>query len=301
MGRNTMRRQLERAVQSQREYEDKNAAKMQQAREVREAELRKREDERKKVEEAAAAEKKKVAEERWKMLEVSRSLAEGRAEEERRKEEAEFTTDEEGGKVKRKVAGKKKGAAAGGGGKRKKKGEEGSESEGSVPDVGSGAEDAGEGRAPKRRRKLARGGRGKDGDKFKSSEIVVDSDSEGGEEGGDRPVSATVAATDEDVEMGDGDVEADEGIEEEDAMRRPRKKISRRVEEEDDDDDDDDGQDVGGEEPEPGIVGPGPDAEAGGGEVDEGRGGGGNVFADFEDAAMVDASVGAAGDADATF
>ena len=89
MGRNTMRRQLERAVASQGEYEERNASKLQQARQLREAELKKREDDKRRAEEIAAEQKRKLAEERHKLLEVSRSLAEKRAAEERRKEEAE--------------------------------------------------------------------------------------------------------------------------------------------------------------------------------------------------------------------
>lgn len=119
MGRNTMRRQLERAIQSQRDFEEKNANKLQEAREAKQAENKKREEERIKAEEIAAEEKKKIAEDRYKMLETSRKLAEKRAEEERRKEEAEYTEDSETGeRVKR----KKKSRAAGG--KRKKKGED---------------------------------------------------------------------------------------------------------------------------------------------------------------------------------
>lgn len=181
MGRNTMRRQLERAVQSQREYEDKNAAKLQEARETREAEMRRREQERARAAQVAEEQKRKIAEERHKMLEVSRELAERRSEEERMKEEALYTQDEKTGeKVKRKKVKK--------GGKRKKKSDE-SDTDGEGGDGrrrrGNSTEDDGDesgavddaARAPRKRRKLARKGQGKDG--FKSSELVVESSSEG--------------------------------------------------------------------------------------------------------------------------
>ena len=246
MGRNTMRRQLERAIQSQREYEERNASKLQQARELREAELRKRDEERRKAEEVALEQKRKLAEERYKMLEISRELAEKRAEEERRKEELEYTTDEETGeRIKRR---KKK---AGGGGKRKKKGaEDDTDAEGSGVD-GSGRKGRGkstsensalgtsdEERAPKKRRKLARRKDGKGATNFKSSEIIVDSDEE---EVSAPPVNANgdegeqAAEVNRDTTMADGD-------EDEEAVQRPRKKISRRID--DDDDDEDQGEEV---------------------------------------------------------
>ena len=56
MGRNTMRRQMERAVQTQKEYEDRNREKLEKAREVREKELKRREDLARKAEEEANAE-----------------------------------------------------------------------------------------------------------------------------------------------------------------------------------------------------------------------------------------------------
>ena len=243
MGRNTMRRQLERAIQSQREYEEKNAARLQEAREAREAEMKRREEERKKAEEIAAEEKKKIQDERNKMLALNRELVEKRAEEERRKEELEYTTDSETGeRVKR----KKKSRAAGG--KRKKKGEDSdTETEGDGPRRRRGAkgiedETSGitsmddNGPRTKKKRKLARKG-GKE-DKFKSSEMVVDSD-----EDDDVAPAATngVAETsdlEDDIEMEDAKPtveggEADEDEEEEGAVSRPRKKPIRRIEESD--------------------------------------------------------------------
>lgn len=289
MGRNTMRKQLERAIQSQREYEEKNAARLHEARELREAELKRKEESRLKAEELAAEEKRKIGEERSKMLEVSRKLAEQRAEEERRREEAEMTTDSETGeRVKR----KKKARAAAGQGKRKKKGAEDSDSESQVEGErprrskkgrksvteSSAVSSMDEGPKPKKKRKLARKG-GRE-DKFKSSEMVVDSD-----EDDVAPVGNGNGVADEDAdspvdtpmdERPAGDDDDDE--EEEQAVSRPRKKPVRRIEEsEDEDEDDDEGAAQGRTTAEQAA--------------DEPKH---NAFADA-DVSMVDESVGAAG------
>lgn len=97
MARNTMRKQLERAIQSQKEYEEKNAEKLQAAKLAREAELKKREDMKRAAEEAEQERKQKIAEERQRIAERDRELAEARAEEDRAREEAEMTTDSETG------------------------------------------------------------------------------------------------------------------------------------------------------------------------------------------------------------
>lgn len=291
MGRNTMRRQLERALQGQKDYEDKNAAKLQQARDIREAEIRKRDEARRQAEETALEEKKKIAEERHAMLEVSRKLAETRADEERRKEEAEYTEDEETGeRVKRK---KKK---ASGGGKRKKRGEE-SNSDGE----GTGGETRGkargrsttensalatsdEERAPKKRRKLERKGAAKDRGKFKSSEIVVESESE--DEGNPPQETANGEVDGSDQDRPDTSMQDAPDDEEDEiaATQRSRKKISRRV------DDDEEDEDEGAALPMPAKdeVGAEQQAEANG-----------RTLIGDGDTAMVDDSVAAAGDADA--
>jgi RNA polymerase-associated protein CTR9 len=257
MGRNTMRRQLERAVQQQKEYEETNAAKLARAKAVREAELKAREDAKQKAEQEAEERKRKLMEERQQMLEVSRLLAEKRAEEERRREEAEFTVDSEGERVKRRRKAK-------GGGKRKKKGEEDSEGRSgtgespaprrkarrkSTDDGGSG--DSGAGKAPRKRRKLARKHANA---KIKSSEMVVDSDSDGGGGGATQANGASGGAFDPndsdddgdgggsaragDVEMPDahgGEAGDDEARDT--ATVRPRTKVSRRIDDEDEDED----------------------------------------------------------------
>ncbi|KAI9818413.1 MAG: hypothetical protein M1827_000472 [Pycnora praestabilis] len=295
MGRNTMRRQLERAIQSQTEYEDKNAAKLQQAREVREAELKKREDERLKLIEAAQEEKRKIVEERHKMQERDRELAEKRAEEERKKDAAEYSVDEETGEKRKK---KKRGTGGAGGGKRKKKGEEtdtdgedgGRKSRGkSTAESSPAVTSDDDGRpAPKRRRKLERKGKAVDGKSFKSKEIVVESESEGevthgythgnGVDGVD---SDAAEKPDEAMRNGDG---------EDEAIQQPRKKITRRIEE---DSDESDGE----------VAAPTPSAAEEAAMDGEGADGvgkiNGHATEDQEDTPMMDAEATAAGNSDA--
>ena len=283
MGRNTMRRQLERAVQQQREYEETNKAKLAEARKVREAELKRREGERRAAEDAVRAEKERLARERQKLLEASRELAEKRNEEERQREEAEWTVDSEGEKVKRKRKGK-------GGGKRKKKDEDLSEGEDGTDDGvggsgrkktraksitdGSGADGSGtEKRAPRKKRRLAK----KTESKFKSSELIEDSDSDGDT----GPASRTQATgadiggafdpdAPSDIEMEDANHNDDEGA----AVQRRRHNVSRRIDDEDEDDED------GGQDADPDPTG------------------NGSIFADGDDPPTVDDTVGAAGDED---
>lgn len=244
MGRNTMRRQLERAVQSQREYEERNATKLQEAREAREAELRRKEEEKARAAQIAVEQKRKITEERYKMLEVSRELAERRAEEERRKEEALYTDDEETGeRVKRKKVKKEREKEKGG--KRKKKGDDSETDEGPRRRGKSTADDDSDSvaadRAPnKKKRKLSR---------FKSSEIVADSSTDEGDardpsaKTTNGPSATTNKKEGRDMDM-DGllsdDHEEEEEEEEEAISQAVRKKVSRRIADDDDDDDDDD-------------------------------------------------------------
>ncbi len=296
MGRNTMRRQLERAVQAQREYEEKNAAKLQEARDAREAELRKREEERRRAEEIAEEQKHKIVEERYKMLEMSRELAEKRAEEERRKEELEYTEDEETGeRVKRKKT--KKGA------KRKKKGEE-TDTDGDGEAVrhrgkstenssAVGTDDGEKGRATKKRKLLRRKGDGK-ASTFKSSERVVESASDGVDDTAapNSATNGTAHAAEEEEEITDtrmADPDDEDEDEDEAVVKQPRQNASRRIADDDDDDDDDDEEDA---EPPP------PPQRTKDGKSEEEKGQKLNAFADKPDISMVDETVGAAGDED---
>ena len=107
MARNTMRRQLERSIQAQKEFEEKNAERLATAKQLREAELKKREDLRLAAEEAERERKRKIAEEREQIALRDRELGDARAEEDRARELAEMTTDEETGeKIKRKKKGR---------------------------------------------------------------------------------------------------------------------------------------------------------------------------------------------------
>jgi RNA polymerase-associated protein CTR9 len=235
MGKNTMRRQLERSVQAQKEYEEKNAEKLRQARETREAEFRKREEIRLQKEEVEREEKRKLAEERRIMLEEVQRIADKRAEEERAREEAEFTTDSEtGNKVKR----RKKAAER----KRKKKGED-DDVEGESRGVSRsgtasviGAEDGEERPRQKKKRKLERKTVAAKQSKYKSSEIVVESDSDA--EGGAR-ANGDKIDEDEDEDMQSPRRAMEDDDEEEELVQRSgrRKKVARIIADDDDDED----------------------------------------------------------------
>ncbi|KAL4890424.1 hypothetical protein BDV59DRAFT_194976 [Aspergillus ambiguus] len=216
----TIIKQLERALQRQKEYEEKNAAKLQQAREAREAELRRREAEVAKAQEAERERKQKVAEERQQMIAEAQRLAEQRAEEERAREAAEMTTEEEtGAQVKRS---KKKSTKR----KKKRADDDGFITDGESPaprDEGSDGESGGE-TAPKKRRRLERRSGGKTQSKYKSSEMVVDSSEDEADAG-----EATAATP----------AESDHGEEDdEEVVQRRRTKVPRRVADDDEEEDD---------------------------------------------------------------
>lgn len=251
MARNTMRKQLERSIQSQKEYEEKNAEKLQAAKLQREAELKKREEMKKAAEDAERDRKKKIAEERQRIAERDRELAEARAEEDRAREEAEMTTDSEtGDKVKR----KKKPRSAGAGGKRKKKNEDGitddEESDGEpkrksrAKSRGSDADSDEE--KPKKKRRLAK--RGSKQSKYTlSSEIVVESDSEG-----DDGAAEAAMEMDNDV-FGDEEpttMDVDAGSDDE-TVAVPVKRKNRRamIEESEDEGEDDNAAPAKGDSP----------------------------------------------------
>lgn len=211
MGRNTIVKQLERALQKQKDYEERNATKLKQAREARDAEIRRREEEVQKAQEVEQERKKKVTEERQRMIEEAQKLAEQRAEEDRAKEEAEYTTEEEtGNKVKR----KKKPAA-----KRKKKADDiVTDDESSRKAKSTEPESEGES-TRKKRRKLERRDGTKVQSKYKSNEMVVESDEEDNGEVRD----GDGAGSDDDEAM--RDVNPDE----EDDVQRRRTEATRRV------------------------------------------------------------------------
>ncbi|KAI9823801.1 MAG: hypothetical protein M1826_007622 [Phylliscum demangeonii] len=203
MARNTLRKQLERAVQSQREHEEAHAERLRLARERRELELEAKREQVRQAELAAARERKRMAERQEIREEQDRLIAAERAEELRKEEEAMLTTDAETGqKVKR----TKRRA----GGKRKKKAVPAAEkaksdtpkADGPTADAASSAkrlQATGEGVTPKTTRaskhprsashdrgddsgpsskKLQRKRVGKARSSYKSSELVVESDRE---------------------------------------------------------------------------------------------------------------------------
>ena len=301
MGRNTIRKQLDRALQAQREYEDTNAAKIAEARRTREAELRKREEARRKAEEEEAERKRKLQEERERLVASAREMAEKRNEEDRLREEAEYTEDSDGNRVKR------KGRGRGGASKRKKKAGSDDDivsddhlSEGETQSGprrrrekrGGDADD--EGSKPRKKRKLARRSEGKASSKYKSAELIVDSDEEDevsavngsepkrnafdlSDDSDDEIVKpaatqgAPAGSDDEDVEMKDAGAGAEEEDEDE-AVVRPRKKVARLIEEDEEDEEEEEDEEAEGE--------------------------GKNVFADGGPEPLVDDTVGAAGDPD---
>ncbi|KAL9105554.1 MAG: hypothetical protein Q9227_009298 [Pyrenula ochraceoflavens] len=171
MGKNTMRRQLDRALTTQKEYEEKNAEKLAKARALREAEAKKKEDQQREQQRLELEKQEKIREERRKIIEETRERVEREKEEQRLREEAEMTTDSEtGDRVKRKRKP---------GGKRKKR-EEGIVSDDDIDGVDgenrsrSRSVSGGDDEKPKKRRKLER--KGKSSSKFKSADYVVDSD-----------------------------------------------------------------------------------------------------------------------------
>lgn len=225
MGRNTIIKQLERALQNQKDYEEKNATKLKQAREARDAEMRRREEEVRKAQEIEQERKKKVMEERQQMIEEAQKLAEQRAEEERAREEAEFTTEEESGnKVKRKKRTTK----------RKKKADDfvtDDESPGKARSTEPDSEGETE-TAPKKRRRLERRSGGRVQNKYKSNEMVVDSDEE--DTGGVYGEASGRDETDHDEAMRDGNPDE----EDEEVVQRRRTKPRRRVADDDEEDED---------------------------------------------------------------
>ncbi|KAL7771804.1 hypothetical protein CFE70_001754 [Pyrenophora teres f. teres 0-1] len=225
MGRNTMVRQLERAREKQAAYEGENATKLDAARRLREAEVRRREEEKKRAEEEALEKKRKYAEEQERLIRRDRELMEKRNEEERRRMEED--EDKELRKAERKARGPK-------GPKRKKKDAD-SDTDGLPSDddeprsrrrrtTASGTEDLSDEERPreKKKRKLAR--KSEPAGKFKSAEFIDDeSDDE-----------AAAAAPADDGEKADAAAATDD---EAAAAAAPRPRKARIVDDDDEDDD----------------------------------------------------------------
>ncbi|KAI5806443.1 hypothetical protein DFH27DRAFT_343528 [Peziza echinospora] len=215
MGRNSLRGQLERAIESQKVYEEANASKLAEARRRREAELKKKEEEEARKREAEEERQRKLAEDRRRLVEEARERAKRKEEEElaRGYNSAGGGSEDEKGKRKRKSGGGGGGGGRGRGGKKSRRDDgviETSESERDYAEGGdssqrprarkrrsksrTAAEDGDEGavtggdRPAKKRKRLTKGGGGavasqssrKNSSKYKSAEMV-DSDDDSDE------------------------------------------------------------------------------------------------------------------------
>jgi RNA polymerase-associated protein CTR9 len=251
MGR-TMAKQLDRALEDQRKYAAQNAERLEAAKAQRDAVIREREEAKRKAEEEAEARRAKVLEERKRMEERDRELAELtriRRDEERQKEEEQYTTDSQTGERKKRARAPRKSTGGGGGGRRKgrKRGSEDAMVSDGHLSAGEGSGAGSDGAAPRqsrKKRRLERGGvrRGSgagkkksavQNSKYKSSEMIVDSDEEAGLDdddaangtGADSSAAPTPAAM---------DLSGDE-----EAVVRPRKRAAKRVVDDDEDEDSD--------------------------------------------------------------
>ncbi|PNY24737.1 Tetratricopeptide repeat protein 1 [Tolypocladium capitatum] len=234
MARNTLRKQLERAIGKQKEWEEKNKEKIQAARELREAELKRREAEREEVLAKERERQEKIKKEREEIAAQDKRMAEKRAEEERARMEAEMTVGEETGeKVKRKRKPASRATGDGKAMKAPKKKKKGERDDGD----GDGDDDSQEETYTKKRRRLTK----KESSKYKSAEIVVDSDDEDedalerAEKKIERNESPRSEAEDEDggaedrMDVDDEDQKDEEGDEDEaDAIPRQQHKRARR-------------------------------------------------------------------------
>ncbi|PHH72282.1 hypothetical protein CDD82_6047 [Ophiocordyceps australis] len=233
MARNTLRKQLERAIGKQREWEDKNREKIQAAREQREAEVRRREAEREKILEKERERQEKIKKEREEISARDRERAEQRAREERERIEAEMTEDETGQKVKRK--------------KRKPATRATNESKTKKPSrkKRNGREDGNESSSQdetrtKKRRRLTK----KESTKYKSAEVIVNSDDDD-----DDDDNGAHASKQTEQEIGRKDTTPTEAVEDDgdrmDIDEDSHGEGARRTEANDDgeeDDDDDEGE-----------------------------------------------------------
>jgi RNA polymerase-associated protein CTR9 len=261
MGKNTMRKQLERAERAQKEYEERNQEKLALARGRREEELRQREDDARRRREEEEERQKRVGEERRRMIEMTQRITEQQVAEQAAREAAEWTEDEATGeRVKRKELKKKGGAGAGGKGRKRKGGDDVDDF---IQDDGDGSGDdprseKSRSRTPRsdtaerqpkssKRRKLERKGAkgGAKANKYKSSELVVESESEGDIAAGTGAM--TTADTPGAANGGGGSMDEDE-----DAApvvsRPPRKRKQHRMIADEDEEEDENGR-VGGGAP----------------------------------------------------
>jgi RNA polymerase-associated protein CTR9 len=251
MGKNTIRKQVDRAADDQRRFEDQHASRLAAARQQRETDQRRREEARKAADEKEKERRAKIMEERKLMEERDREMAEARAEEERRREEDMMTTDPETGeRVKR--AGRKRGTG-GGGKRRKKRDDDDVVSDGHLSDGEGGGRGGsrsrsksagadGEPRSRKKRKLTTRAPKvSKRASKFKSAEMIEDSDEELGGMGADDDIPDGGSAGDGLSSVADTPAALD-GDESEIEVRpvQPRRPVKRVIDDDEDDDDDED-------------------------------------------------------------
>ncbi|PWW78060.1 hypothetical protein C7212DRAFT_293703 [Tuber magnatum] len=213
MGKNTFRKQMERAIQKQREYEEKNQAKLAEARRKREEDLRRKREAKEAEEREIEKRNKAIADQRKKMQEEAREFAERKAAEERIREE---NSDGEKKRKRPSTAGSKSRSTRKRGGKQDGTIDSDSASEPSRrrSKSKSAITDDDEQKPARKRKKLTRRASPTNKGKFKSSEVVNSSDDEDDddilpppevpEEGGKKrkrkPTRAIDSGDDEDLE-----------------------------------------------------------------------------------------------------
>lgn len=261
MGKNTMRKQLERAERGQKEYEERNQEKFALARGRREEELRQREEEVRRRREEEEERQRRVGEERRRMIEMTQRITEQQVAEQAAREAAEWTEDETTGeRVKRKELKKKAGK-----GKKRKGGDEAddfieNDGDGSGNDVRSEKSrsrtplsDTAE-RPPKgsKRRRLERKGKAARVNKYKSSEIAVESESEGETVAVTRAEAVTPAGTPTAAVNGGGSTDGDEDAAPVAARAARKRKQHRMIADEDEEEEVDEETAAAGDVPRPG-------------------------------------------------
>jgi RNA polymerase-associated protein CTR9 len=263
MGKNTMRKQLERAERGQKEYEERNQEKFALARGRREEELRQREEEVRRRREEEEERQRRVGEERRRMIEMTQRITEQQVAEQAAREAAEWTEDETTGeRVKRKELKKKAGK-----GKKRKGGDDAddfieNDGDGSGNDVRS---EKSRSRTPlsdtaerpskgSKRRRLERKGKAARVNKYKSSEIVVESESEGETVAVARTEVVTPAGTPTAAVNGGGSTDGDEDAAPVAARTARKRKQHRMIADEDEEEEGDEETAAAGDVPRPGSA-----------------------------------------------
>ena len=241
MIRNTMRKQVERALEEQTEFEEANASRLAEGKARLEKEKQAREERERERVEREEEQRRKIMEERKRMQEADAELAQQRAEEERRRAHEQMTTDEETGERKKRVI-KKKGTAS------TRRRRENADTSGTDVDASSRAgtpgADAGDGepKRKKKRRLAERKAKPEKPSKFKSAEFINSEDEDedetaapvttaGEEANGDVP---TPPGAEADSPLPDMDDLPDVDEEEDDAVGQARQRRPGRVVEDED-------------------------------------------------------------------